>query len=98
MHMGLFDTIREKATELLSGATEKAGELAGDLPGADILEGLSQSAGDAASQATEEAAGTVEDLGAGATDVAGDATDSVTGAADEVTGRFTDAPGEPPQP
>ena len=96
--MGLLDTIREKATELLSGATEKASELAGDLPGADILEGLSQSAGDAASQATEDAAGTVEDLGASATEVAGNASDSVAGATDEVTGRFTDTPGEPPQP
>lgn len=96
--MGLFDTIREKATELLSGVTEKAGDLAGDLPGAEVLEGLSQSAGDAADQATDEVVGSVEDVGAGATDAAADATGSVTDAADTVTGSVTDAPGEPPQP
>jgi hypothetical protein len=92
--MGLFDTIREKAAELLSGATEKASELAGDLPGADMLEGLSQSATDAASQATDEAAETVQDVGANATETAADASGSVTDATDT----FTDTPGEPPQP
>ena len=95
--MGLFDTIREKAAELLSGATEKASELAGDLPGAEILEGLSQSASDTASDATDEAVGTVQDLGDSATEAAGDASDSVTGATDTL-GSFTDTPGEPPQP
>jgi uncharacterized protein YjbJ (UPF0337 family) len=92
--MGLFDTIREKAAELLSGVTEKAGDLAGDLPGAEMLEDLSQSASDAASGATDEAAGTVQDLGASATEAGADATDAVTDATDT----FTDTPGEPPQP
>ena len=96
--MGLFDTIREKAAELLSGVSEKAGDLAGDLPGADVLEGLSGSAADAVSQATEEAEGTVQDLGASATEAASDATGSVTDAADTVSGAVTDLPGEPPQP
>ncbi|MGH9211910.1 MAG: hypothetical protein ACRD2C_14690 [Acidimicrobiales bacterium] len=96
--MGLFDTIREKASELLSGATDKASELAGDLPGADMLDDLSLSAGDAASQATDEAVGTAQDVGADATEVAADASDSVTDATDTVTESFTDTPGEPPQP
>jgi hypothetical protein len=96
--MGLFDTIREKATELLSGATDKVSELAGDLPGAEVLEDLSQSVGDTAGQATEEAAGAVEDLGASATDAAADASGSVTDATDAATGSLPDAVGEPPQP
>ena len=96
--MGLFDTIRDKATELLGGVTEKASDLAGDLPGAELLEGLSQSATDAASQATDEAVGTVQDLGANATEVGADAAGSVTDATDTVTGALTDTPGEPPQP
>lgn len=96
--MGLFDTIREKAAEMLSGVTEKAGEFAGDLPGAETLEGLSQSATDAVSQTADEASGTVQDLGASATDATADATGSVTDATDTVTGSFTDPPGEPTQP
>jgi hypothetical protein len=96
--MGLFDTIREKAAELLSGVTEKASELAGELPGAETLEELSQSATDAVSHTTDEASGTVEDLGASATDAAADATGSVTDATETVTGSFTDTPGEPTQP
>jgi hypothetical protein len=31
--MGLFDTIREKAAELLSGVTDKASDLPGTCPG-----------------------------------------------------------------
>jgi hypothetical protein len=96
--MGLFDTIREKAAELLGGVTERASDLAGDLPGAEMLEDLSQSATDTASQATDEAMGTVQDLGASATEAGADATDSVTDATDTVTESLTDAPGEPPQP
>jgi vacuolar-type H+-ATPase subunit H len=96
--MGLFDTIREKAAELLSGVTDKASDLAGDLPGAEMLDDLSQSATDAASQATDEAEGTVQDLGASAAEAAADATGAVIDGTDTVTGSFTDTPGEPPQP
>jgi uncharacterized protein YjbJ (UPF0337 family) len=106
--MGLFDTIREKAAELLSGVTDKVG----DLPGAEILEGLSGSASDAVGQATDGAEGAVQDLGASATEAATDATGAVSDATDSVTGSVTDAtdtvtgsipdmpdaPGEPPQP
>jgi hypothetical protein len=96
--MGLFDTIREKAAELLSGVTDKASDLAGDLPGAEMLDDLSQSATDAASHATDEAEGTVQDLGASAAEAAADATGSGTDGTDTVTGSFTDTPGEPPHP
>jgi uncharacterized protein YjbJ (UPF0337 family) len=79
--VGLFDAIREKAGELLSGATEKAGELAGDLP---VVGDLSQSAsdaagqaGDVAGQASEHVTGAAENVGAAATDVTGSVTDAV---------------------
>ena len=55
--MGLFDTIPVKAAELLSGVTDKASDLAGDLPGAEMLDDLSQSATDAASQAADRRGG-----------------------------------------
>ena len=86
--MGLFDAIREKAGELLSGASEKVGDLAGDLPGAQEVQDLSQSATDAAGQAGEQAAGTAQELGATASDVSG----SVTDAADTVAGSLPDVP------
>lgn len=59
--VGLFDAIREKAGELLSGATDKVGELAGDLPG---VQDLSETASDAAGQVGEQAAGAADELGA----------------------------------
>jgi vacuolar-type H+-ATPase subunit H len=96
--VGLFDTIREKAAELLSGVTDKASDLAADLPGAEMLDDLSQSASDAAGQVTDEAEGTIQDLTAGAGEAAADATGSVTDATDTVTGSFTDTLGEPPKP
>ena len=74
--MSLFDAIREKASELLSGATEKVGDLAGEVPG---VQDLSQSATDAG----EQVAGTAQDLGATATDLSGSVTDTVTGALPE---------------
>jgi hypothetical protein len=84
--MGLFDAIREKAGELLSGATEKVGDLAGDLPGAQEVQDLSQSAADATGQVGEQVAGTTEELDTTATD-----------AADTVTGSLPDLP-EPYRP
>ena len=85
--MSLFDAIREKAGELLSGATEKIGDVAGDLPG---VQDLSQSATDVAGQAGdvagrtgEHVTGAAQDLGATATDTATDTADSVTGALPE---------------
>jgi hypothetical protein len=80
--VGLFDAIREKAGELLSGATDKAGELAGDLPG---VGDLTQSASDVAGQAT--------DVAGQATDVAGQAGEQVTGAAGDLGAAATDITG-----
>ena len=61
--VGLFDAIREKAGELLSGATEKAGDLAADLPGAQEVQDVTQSATDVAGQAGEQVTGAAGDLG-----------------------------------
>jgi len=96
--MGLFDTIRDKAAELLSGVTDKASDLAGDLPGAEMLDDLSQSATGSVSQATDEAEGTVQDLGGSAAEAAADATGAVTDGTDTISGSFPDTPGGPPQP
>ena len=100
--MGLFDAIREKASELLSGASEKVGELTGDLPGAQEAQDLTQSANDVTGQASEHVTGAAEDLGATATETAtGAATDlsgTVTDATDTVTGAIPDLPGEAPEP
>jgi hypothetical protein len=85
--MGLFDAIREKAGELLSGATEKVGDLTGDLPGAQEVQDLSQSATDATGQVSEQVTGTAEELGTTATD-----------AADTVTGSLPNVPPEPYRP
>jgi hypothetical protein len=43
--MGLFDIIKDKATELLSGTSDKVNDLAGaELPGAEAAGQLAQSA------------------------------------------------------
>jgi hypothetical protein len=68
--MGLFDAIREKATELLSGATDKIEEVTGNLPGEQAVEGLS-----------ETATGAVSDTTGSVTDAA----DTVTGSITETT-------------
>jgi uncharacterized protein YjbJ (UPF0337 family) len=85
--MGLFDAIREKAGELLSGATEKVGEVVGDVPG---VGDLAQSATDAGEQVT----GAGEQVTGAATDAVGQVGDQVTGAAENVAGALP----EPPEP
>ncbi len=81
--MGLFDAIREKAGELLSGATEKAGDLAADLPGAQEVQDVTQSATDVAGQAG---------------DVSGQAGEQVTGAAGDLGNAAAEAlPEVPPE-
>lgn len=75
--MGLFDIVKEKVSELLSGAGDKVTELTGaELPGADVVDQVTQSTGDLA--------GTAQ----GVTD---SATDAVTGTVQDVTGTATDA-------
>jgi uncharacterized protein YunC (DUF1805 family) len=71
--VGLFDAIREKAGELLSGATEKVGDLTADLPGVQEVQDMTQSAGDQATAAAENLSGT-----------ATDATDTIAGALPEM--------------
>lgn len=94
--MGLFDSVREKAAELLSGASDKVSELTGaELPNAEAAtDQLSQSADTAVDSATGAADGlagtmtgtvndTVNDTVAGATEGFTGAVDGVTGAASE---------------
>jgi hypothetical protein len=74
--MGLFDIIKEKASELLGGAGDKVTELTGvELPGADQVaqgaEDLTATATDAAQGLTETATGAVQDVTGTATEAAG---------------------------
>jgi hypothetical protein len=57
--MGLFDAIREKASELLSGATEKVEEVTGNLPGEQAIQDVSETASGAVSDTVSDAAGSV---------------------------------------
>lgn len=79
--MSLFDTFKEKASELLTGASDKVSELTGiELPGAEIADQLTQTtdqvtqtAGDLAGlvgEAGQNLADTAQNLGATATDAA----------------------------
>jgi hypothetical protein len=52
--MSLFDTLKEKAAELLGGAGDKVSELTGiDLPGGEIAGGLADAGQNLADTATE---------------------------------------------
>jgi hypothetical protein len=67
--MNLFDMIKGKAAELLTGASDKVSELTGiDLPGGDIADQLTQSADGLANagQNLADTAGTVSDTATGA--------------------------------
>jgi uncharacterized protein YjbJ (UPF0337 family) len=81
--MSLFDSIREKATEMLSGATEKVGEFTGDIPGGQAVEDLSGTASDTVSGAVTDATGTVTDAAGNVTDTAGGAVTDAAQAANE---------------
>ena len=79
--MGLFDAIREKATELLSGATDKVEGIVGDIPGGQAIEDLPATAAGAVSEAVPE---TLPDVTGSITDVTDAATGSVTETAEAV--------------
>jgi hypothetical protein len=74
--MGLFDAVREKAAELLSGASDKVSE----LTGADLGEAQqnvtdsAQNLGDTATTATEDLTGTAQGYADTAQDTAADVT------------------------
>jgi hypothetical protein len=75
--MGLFDIVREKASELFSGASEKVTEVTGvELPGAETAENLTDTAAATGQEVTDAAQG----LG-----------DTATGAAEDITGTASDA-------
>jgi uncharacterized protein YjbJ (UPF0337 family) len=78
--MGLFDAIREKAAELVSGATEKVGE----LTGTDVTD-AHQNATDAAQDLGNTAQGYADTASGAGQDLAGTAADSVQNATDAAT-------------
>jgi site-specific recombinase XerC len=77
--MGLFDAVREKAAELLSGAGDKVSELTGtDLADAhQNATDTAQNLGEGAQNLGDTAAGAGQDLAGQATDTAGNVTDPV---------------------
>lgn len=78
--MGLFDIVREKASELLGGAGDKVSELTGtELPGQDAVDQLTQSA----DNVTETAQGVGETATGAAQDVTDSATESVNDATEQ---------------
>lgn len=89
--MSLFDSIRDKAAELLSGATDQVDEVTSNIPGGQAVEDLTGSATDTATQATGDLTGTAENLGAAATGSVHDVTDTVSGSVAETTETAGDA-------
>jgi hypothetical protein len=89
--VGLFDAIREKAGELLSGATEKVGDLTADIPGVQEVQDMTQSAGDQATAAAE-------DLGTTATGAAENLSGTATDATDTIAGSLPELPPEAYRP
>lgn len=66
--MGLFDMVKEKVSELLSGAGDKVTELTGaELPGTEAADQVTQ----AAENLTDTATGAAEDLTGTATEAVG---------------------------
>ena len=83
--MGLFDAIREKAAELVSGAAEKVSE----LTGTDVAD-AQQNASDAAQNLGDTAQGYAEEASGAGQDLAGTATDSVQNVTDTPLGNYVD--------
>jgi hypothetical protein len=81
--MSLFDMIKGKAAELLTGASDKVSELTGiDLPGGEIADQLTQSATGLA-ESGQNLADTATGAGQNLADTVGDAaTGAVTDAID----------------
>jgi hypothetical protein len=78
--MSLFDMVKGKAAELLTGASDKVSELTGiDLPGGDIADQLTQSA-DGLADAGQNLADTATGAGQNLADTAGTVGDTATGA------------------
>jgi hypothetical protein len=76
--MGLFDIVKEKAAELMGGASDKVSELTGmELP-----------------QNADDVTDTANSLGDTATDTATGATDNLTGMANDAITDVTDPRGQ----
>lgn len=85
--MGLFDAVREKAAELLSGATEKVSE----LTGTDIAD-AQQNASDTAQNLGDTAQGYTDTVTGAGQDLAGTAADSVQNTGDSAVDAAADTP------
>jgi hypothetical protein len=76
--MGLFDMVKEKVSELLSGAGDKVAEVTGaELPGTEVADQVTQSAenlADTTQGLTDTATGAVEDVTGSASDAIKDTT------------------------
>jgi hypothetical protein len=94
--MSLFDMIKGKAADLLTGAGDKVSELTGiDLPGGEIADQLTQSAdsladagqnlADTATGAGQNLADTATDAGQNLAEAAGTVGDTATGAVSDAT-------------
>lgn len=74
--MGLFDSIKEKASELLGGAGDKVSELTGtELPGQEAAENVADQATETAQGFGEQATGAAQDVTDSATETFNNATD-----------------------
>jgi len=74
--MGLFDSIKEKASELLGGAGDKVSELTGtELPGQEAVENVAGNATETAQGVGEQATGAAQDVTDSATETFNNATE-----------------------
>lgn len=81
--MGLFDIVREKVSELMSGAGEKVTEVTGvELPGGEAADQVAQSADNLTDTATSAGQGIADTATGAVQDVAGSAGDAVNDVTD----------------
>lgn len=82
--MGLFDSIKEKASELLGGASDKVSELTGtELPGQEAAENVAGNVTETAQGYGEQAQGVGETATGAAQDVTDSATESFNNATEQ---------------
>ncbi|HEV7974459.1 hypothetical protein [Amycolatopsis sp.] len=73
--MSLFDMLKEKASELLGGATDKVTEMTGFESPADAVGGVTE----AGQGVVDSATGVIGDASGAVTDVTGSITDNLPG-------------------
>jgi hypothetical protein len=100
--MSLFDSLRDKAAEMFSGASDQVGDVASSLPGADVVGEQTAAVSGAAEGYVADAAGMAQDFGGTATEAVApyaEAAQDVPGAFGEAAAPYTEAvqdfPGAP---